>query len=120
VKEQEDGETGKRDLRQRCFKFSLAIIAFSDGLPNKRSTWIINDQLIRSCTSIGANITEAKASGSRLEFKRYFEIALKSANESKYWLELLRDSNAIEKTAVNNLINEVTELANMLERVFSN
>jgi four helix bundle protein len=52
---------------------------------------VIVKQLMRSSVSFGANVTEAKNSSSRLEFKRYYEIALKAANESKYWICLLRD-----------------------------
>jgi len=74
----------KSDLKERCYQFSLQIIALTDSLPNKRSAWIITDQLIRSATSIGANLIEARASSSRLEFKKFYEISLKSANESKY------------------------------------
>jgi four helix bundle protein len=74
----------KTDLKLRCYKFSLEIIALTDKLPNKRSAWIITDQLIRSATSIGANLIEARASSSRLEFKKFYEIALKSSNETKY------------------------------------
>jgi four helix bundle protein len=104
----------KSDLKQRCYNFSLNIIALSDTLPNKRSAWVINDQLIRSATSIGANIIEARASSSRLEFKRYFEIALKSANETKYWLELLKDAHIVEAKNLAELLNEVSEIASML------
>jgi len=70
-------------------ELSLKIISLYDDLPNKKSAWIIGDQLIRSITSIGANLVEATASSSRLEFKKFNEISLKSANESKYWLGLL-------------------------------
>lgn len=83
-------------------------------MPNKRSAWIIADQLIRSSTSIGANITEGKASSSRLEFKKFYEIALKSANETKYWLNLLSDAKLADEQEVLILLNEVTEIANML------
>lgn len=104
----------KSDLRDRCFKFSLKIIALADTLPNKRACWIIMDQLIRSATSIGANLIEARASSSRLEFKKFYEISLKSANETKYWLELLRDSHLANESTINPLLAEVIELANML------
>jgi four helix bundle protein len=69
-------------------------------LPNKRSAWIIIDQLIRSATSIGANLIEARAASSRLEFKRFYEISLKSANETKYWLCLLRDARLAGKEKI--------------------
>src|SRR4030042_1989447 len=104
----------KVDLRARCYKFSLAIISLTDTLPNKRSAWIITDQLIRSATSIGANLIEARASSSRLEYKKFYEISLKSANETIYWLELLRDTNLGNKQQIATLLIEVTEIAKML------
>lgn len=104
----------KSDLRVRCYKFSLEIINLVDKLPQKRSAWVISDQLIRSSTSIGANLVEASASSSRLEFKKFYEISLKSANETKYWLGLLRDANLIEKPLIDENLAEVNEISNML------
>jgi len=104
----------KNDLNVRCYQYSLRIIRLLDTLPNKRSAWVIADQLMRSATSIGANLVEAKASSSRLEFKKFNEISLKSANETKYWLGLLRDAKLADVKAVNDLLQEVTEIANML------
>jgi four helix bundle protein len=104
----------KSDLNQRCFDFSLKIIALADRLPNKRSAWVIMDQLLRSGTSVGANLVEARSSSSRLEYKKFYEIALKSANETRYWLELLKDSNLVERNSIQELLSEVTEIANML------
>lgn len=104
----------KIDLKRRCYNFSLEIIALMDTMPNQRSCWIISDQLIRSSTSIGANLFEATSSSSRLEFKKFHEIALKSANETKYWLGLLRDSGKANKEKINTLLEEVNELANMI------
>ena len=92
----------------------MAIIALVDTLPQKRSSWVISDQLIRSGTSIGANLVEARASSSRLEFKKFYEIALKSANETKYWLDLLRDSGLSTSDRTDSLSKEVVELANMI------
>lgn len=102
------------NLKNRCYQFSLDVIKLVDLLPNKRACWIIADQLIRSSTSIGANIVEAKSSSSRLEFKKFYEIALKSANESIYWLNLLKDTNFIKADKIDFLIKECQELANML------
>lgn len=104
----------KSDLRERCYKFSLEIISLSDTLPNKRSSWVISDQLIRSATSIGANLIEARASSSRLEFKKFYEISLKSANETKYWLGLLKDTKLADGKIIDILIDEVTQISNML------
>lgn len=104
----------KSSLRDRCFTFSLNIIALTNLLPNKRSAWIITDQLIRSACSIGANLVEARASSSRLEFKKFYEIALKSANESVYWLELLRESKLAQAKTINPLLEELSEICKML------
>lgn len=104
----------KNDLKSRCFQFSLAILSLAETLPPKRSSSIIAHQVIRSATSIGANLVEAKAASSRLEYKKYYEISLKSANETSYWLELLRDAKLAEEKHITGLINEVNQLANML------
>jgi len=104
----------KSDLKARCFKFSLAIIDFTDTLPNKTACRIISDQLLRSSMSIGANLIEGSAASSRLEYKKFYEISLKSANETKYWLLLLRDSGLANQLKIEKLYQEVTELANMI------
>ena len=104
----------KSDLKTRCYKFSLAVIDLIDTLPNKRAAWIIADQLLRAAMSIGANLIEGSAASSRLEYKKFYEIALKSANETKYWLCLLKDTELADKEKVQTLLNEATELANML------
>lgn len=106
----------KTNLTERCYSFSLDIISLADRLPQKRSAWVISDQLIRSATSVGANLVEGKAASSRLEFKRFYEISLKSANETKYWLGLLRDSGLVSEHDVTLLIQEITEIANMLAK----
>jgi len=105
---------GKSDLLSRAYQFSLGILKLSDQLPNKRSAWIITDQLIRSATSIGANLVEGRAASSRLEFKKFYEISLKSANETKYWLGLLQDSGLAKSDTISPFLAEATELARML------
>ncbi len=114
VKNQNYSSKFKSDLNGRCFAFSLAIISLADTLPSKRSAWVIADQLIRSATSIGANLIEGRAASSRLEFKKFYEISLKSANETKYWLCLLRDSKLVDEASIEALLREATEIANML------
>ncbi len=102
------------DVKIRAYKFSLEIIRFVNELPNKRAFWVIGDQLIRAATSIGANMIEAQAATSKREFIRYYEIALKSSNETKYWLCLLRDSYPECKIACSELLIEAKEISNML------
>ena len=102
------------DVKIRAYKFSLEIIKFVNELPNKRAFWAIGDQLLRSATSIGANMIEAQASSSKREFIKFYEISLKSANETKYWLSLIRDSYTDFVHSCNKLIEENSEICNML------
>lgn len=78
------------------------------------ATQIIARQLLRSSTSIGANIVESHGSSSKKDFANFFSYALKSANESKYWLGLLRDSNKAPQDETNRLLQETIELSNIL------
>jgi four helix bundle protein len=78
------------------------------------SVRVVAQQLLRSATSIGANIIEAQASSSRKEFTNFLNHSLKSANESKFWLALLRDSGKAKKDSVNALLAETKQLANIL------
>lgn len=104
----------KSDLKVRCYRFSLQVILYLDSLNKDLVSRIIFDQLVRSATSIGANLVEASASSSKLEFKKFHEISLKSANETKYWLCLLRDSKRGNSIEINKLLEEVIEISNML------
>lgn len=104
----------KTELKTRCYNYSLNIIRFLKSLPNDRLYWSIADQLLRSATSIGANIVEAKAASSKRDFIKFYQISLKSANETKYWLCLIRDSLKIEANLISSLLIEVSELANIL------
>jgi len=102
------------DSKTRSYQFALKIIGFIDKLPRDMSTQIIAKQLLRAATSIGANIVEAQASPSRRDFTNFFNHSLKSANETKYWLELLRDANKTDKETINELIKEASDIANIL------
>ncbi|PIS20863.1 hypothetical protein COT52_01625, partial [candidate division WWE3 bacterium CG08_land_8_20_14_0_20_43_13] len=64
------------NVKIRAYKFSLSIINFIGNLPNNKTYWVFSDQLLRSSTSIGANIVEASSSSSRREFVKYYEISL--------------------------------------------
>jgi four helix bundle protein len=87
------------DIKYRAYKFSVSIIHILDQVHTKQySTEVMLKQLIRSSTSIGANIVEGQAGSSRKDFTNFYLYALKSANETKYWLALLRDTHKLEKT----------------------
>jgi len=104
----------KDEFQTRTYRFALDVIGFVDRLPMEQTSRIITDQLLRSTTSIGANVIEAQAASSRKDYTNFFSHALKSANECKFWFGLLRDSNRGDKETVNKLLKEATEIANVL------
>jgi four helix bundle protein len=114
LKSQNHNSKIKNEFMERCYHFSIAIIKLTKDLPEKRVYWTVSDQLVRSATSIGANIIEGKSASSKKDFIRYYEIALKSANETKYWLGLLRDALDADKTTISKLMKETSELAKIL------
>jgi len=67
VKSQNCSSKLKTDLRGRCYNFSISVVKFIEKLPQKRTFWIISDQVLRSATSIGANVVEVKSSSSKIE-----------------------------------------------------
>ena len=110
-----DNQSYRQMLIKRSYKFSLEIMKLIDTFPQKDfSIKIIAQQLIRSATSVGANIIEAQSSSSKKDFVNFLHYALKSANETRYWLGLLQDCGKIEKENVSPLLQEVRELANLL------
>lgn len=104
----------KEKFRQRVYKFALDIIKFVEEIPKEQTSRIISGQLLRSATSIGANVVEAQGAASRKDYTNFFSYALKSANETKFWLGLLRDSGKAEREATDKLLKETTEIANIL------
>ena len=98
----------------RTYRYALMIIKLIDRLPKDTSSSVMAKQLIRSGTSVGANVIEAKAASSRKDFTNFFSHALKSANECKYWLKLLLDSGIARSTEINPIIQETEEICNIL------
>lgn len=110
-----NSEKPKRLLKERSYFYALSIVKFIDTLEKKDfSVQVISRQLLKSATSVGANIIEAQAGRTKKDFTNFFTHALKSANESKFWLGLLRDSKKADKNSANELLKETTELANIL------
>ena len=102
----------KDQFKKRLIKFSLETIKLCQEIRKNRNFYPIADQLIRSATSIGANVVEAKGSSSKKDFARFFEIAYKSSNETQYWLFLIKETS--NNTQIDHLLNECQEIAKML------
>lgn len=105
----------KEQLRHRAYKFSISVTKFAALFPHERIYWVISDQLLRAATSIGANIIEAQSASSKKDFINFYTIALKSANETRYWLGILRDGTDLaKKEEIEILLKEAKDLCNML------
>lgn len=109
-----DNKEYKQQLLNRVTQYGRDSIKFVDSFPNKRSCWVIGDQYLRSSTSVGANVIEAQASSSKRDFVNFLTHALKSANESKYWLLLLTDIQDVNQNESQRLSQEVDEIAKIL------
>ena len=114
VKEKSENPKVEKDIKYRCYLFSLMVIKFLKAGKWDSLSMIIVKQLMRSASSVGANVIEAKNSSSRIEFKRYYEIALKTCNESKMWTFLLRKGFKKENVELNNILKEADEISRIL------
>ncbi len=116
LKMNNDREKFKKEFAQRIHRFILRLIKFIDSLDKKDATCRIigQNQLLKSGTSLGGNYFEAQSASSKKDFANYFTIALKSANESKFWLIVLRDANKCNRNEANALLKELVEISNIL------
>jgi len=104
-----------KELKARVYKFILNLITFIETLPKNDSLCkVVTNQLLRSGTSIGANYVEAIAGSSKKDFTNFLTHSLKSANESKFWLALLRDTHKGKKNTINSLLRELKEISKIL------
>ena len=110
---QNDKAKFKNEFKRRLYGFVLKLISFLDKLPKDRITQVIIDQLMRSGTSIIGNYIEAQASSSRKDFTNFFNHSLKSANESKLWIAILRDTKKSSTEESKWFLGELDEISNI-------
>ena len=108
------------NIRHRAFYFSKSVIEFIKGIKYEGIYFSIFDQLLRSATSIGANLVEGIASVSTKDYLNYHGIALKSANETKYWLSLIKEVIPGVKDKIAELINEADEISKIVATIIIN
>jgi four helix bundle protein len=101
-------------LRDKSYTFALTLVRQVRALRMQSREYDLLSQLLRSATSVGANVEEANAGQSRRDFVAKLAIARKEANEARYWLRILRDAEVMENAAVSRLIEDCEELIRML------
>ena len=91
-------------------RFALRIIKLYTFLCDEKKEFVISKQLYRSATSIGANIAESTYAQSDADFVHKLKISLKEASESKYWLELLFESEKLDQAKYDSIINDLNTI----------
>lgn len=110
----------KRDIVTRSFDFALNIVRLCRYLDGHSHVGrLLLKQLLRSGTSIGANVEEGRAGQSKADFINKNAIALKEARETRYWLRLLSESGVVDQVNLDPLINEAGEISRILGAIVS-
>ncbi len=105
----------KKDvLKAKSLAFALRIVKAYKYLSAEKREWVMSKQLLRSGTSIGANVTEAGQAESRKDFTHKLSIANKEAFESEYWIILLRDAEFLTEKQAQSLIFDCNEIQRIL------
>ena len=112
---QNDKSKFKNEFKSRLYKWVLDLIKILDSLHKKDYiSETMGKQLLRSGTSVLANYIEANSASSKKDFINFFTHSLKSANESKVWITLLRDTNKISLSKFDILMGELNQISNVL------
>jgi four helix bundle protein len=108
----------QRDITDRTFNFAVRIVNLCKVLDEKPGVGrILSKQLIRSGTSIGANVEESQSGQSKADFVHKLEIALKEARETRYWLRIMITTEIIEQSKLSSLLNESEELIKIIAAI---
>lgn len=97
-------------------KFAIRIVRFYKYLTSEKQEYVLAKQILKSGTAIGANLAEAVNAQSRRDFLSKINIALKECTETKYWLEILHESEIIAEDEFASLHNDCSEIEKMLAR----
>ena len=111
---------GESIIKPKAEAFALRIVKLYKLLKNERKEYVMSNQLLRSGTSIGSNITEGQYSISKAEFRLKHSIALKEAAESEYWIDLLYKSEYITKKEHDSLIADLKPIIKILISIVKN
>jgi four helix bundle protein len=101
-------------IYKKSYKFAIKIVKVYQYLKSSKRETVLSRQLLRSGTAIGALVREAKFAQSKADFIHKLSIALKEANESDYWIDLLYDTNYLDNKRFKELKGDVIELIKLL------
>ena len=101
----------------KSFEFAVRVVQMARYLQIEKKEYVLSKQVLRSGTSIGANIEEAHAGESRKDFKSKMSVASKEARETLYWLRLLKETEYLEQRAADSIIHDCDELVSLLTSI---
>ena len=101
-------------LEEKSFQFAIRIVNLNRFLVDAKKEFVLSKQILRSGTSIGANISEAQFAQSKADFISKMQISLKEASETRYWLRLIEATNLVDSIQLESIISDCNELINML------
>lgn len=101
----------------KSYAFAVRIVKLNQFLTQEKKEFVLSKQILRSGTSIGANVEEAVGGISKKEFRTKMSIAYKESRETDYWLRLLKDTEIIEEKLFNSLYEENKELLKILYKI---
>ena len=102
---------------EKSFSFAVRIVKAYQHLTKTKREFVLSKQLLRSGTSIGANISEAQRGQSKADFHAKMSIALKEANETEYWLRLLFQTDYLTENQFKSLNKDICELLGILTAI---
>lgn len=101
-------------VKQKSFDFALRIVKMYQFLKTDKKEYVLSKQVLRSGTSIGANVSEAQGGISKADFSAKISIAYKESLETEYWLELLFQSDYLEQKVYESMFQDCQELSKLL------
>lgn len=114
------GEKSKNPVQDKSFAFAVRIVRLYQHLTQEKKEFVLSKQLLRSGTSIGANVEEGIGGFTRKDFRAKLSIAYKEARETKYWLRLLKETGYMDEQAFSSMLHDCEELAKLLFVILRN
>ena len=110
-------ESSDNIIQDLSFSFALRIVKFYKHLTENKKVYVLSKQILRSGTSIGANVRESIHAQSSADFVNKLSIALKEADETEYWLELLNASDIIDDVEFKSMSDDVKQIIGTLVKI---
>ena len=110
-------ESGNSIIADKSKAFAIRVVGMARYLQKEKGEFVLSKQVLKSGTSIGANVRESKNAESKLDFIHKLEIALKESDETEYWLDILYETNYIPQSIYDSMLTDNKELTALLTSI---